>query len=169
MKNIELKNTIYDSSKRAWMMDSIFKTWLNNLNKKMKQEGRKILLLIDNCSAHKIDSEYSNVEVMLLPKNTTGILQRLDRGIIQNFKLFFNRFKLTHIINKIERKIDVYTAYKKPSVKDAITFTELAWNEVKQTTIYNCFEHLIKKTNNESTEIDKNEEYENDSEYKTLI
>ena len=55
------------------------------------------------------------------------------------------------------------------SVKDAITFTELAWNEVKQTTIYNCFEHLKKKTNNESTEIDKNEEYENDSEYKTLI
>ena len=74
LKKIGLKNSMYDSSKRPWMIGSAFKTWLNGLNKKMKQEGQKILLLIDNYPAHKIDSEYSNVEVMFLPKNTTGIL-----------------------------------------------------------------------------------------------
>ena len=101
-----------------------------------------------------------------MQKNTTGTLQPLGRGIIQNFRLFFRRFKLTHILNIIKREIDAYTAYKKLSVKDAITFTKLAWNEVKQTITYNCFKHLMKKNNNENIETDKNEEYENDSEKK---
>ena len=41
----------YNNSKNAWMTSAIFQTWLIDLNKRMKK-GRRILLIVDNCSAH---------------------------------------------------------------------------------------------------------------------
>lgn len=105
------------------------------LNVKMAKEKRKILLLIDNCPSHKIIREYSNIEILFFPKNTTGILQPLDRGIIKNFKTFFRGFKLSSIINKIADKNDIYTIYKNLTLKDAIIFSDLAWQEVKKESI----------------------------------
>ena len=42
----------YHHNKKAWMTCSIFQSWLERLNTKMKADNRKILLFIDNCSAH---------------------------------------------------------------------------------------------------------------------
>lgn len=42
----------YNSNTKAWMSRVIFKGWLNKLDKKMKSNRRKIILFIDNSSAH---------------------------------------------------------------------------------------------------------------------
>ncbi|KIO16261.1 hypothetical protein M407DRAFT_12906 [Tulasnella calospora MUT 4182] len=39
-------------NKKAWMTGSIFQGYLSNLNAKMKKEGRKVLLLVDNALSH---------------------------------------------------------------------------------------------------------------------
>ena len=139
--NVE-KFVEYTNSKRAWMTGIIFKSWLESLNRKLIKKNEKILLLIDNCTSHNINKTFSNIELMYLPKNSTGILQPMDRGIIQNFKVKFNKYKLSYITDKIENGMHTTEAFKKLNIKDAIVFADLAWNEVKQETMKNCFKHL---------------------------
>ncbi|KAF7685955.1 Tigger transposable element-derived protein 6 [Cucumispora dikerogammari] len=94
-RNWKQNSINYTSSKRAWMTRGIFRKWLLDINDEMKLNKEKILLLIDNCRAHNINNQYSNIEIMFFPKNTTEIFQPKDRGIIRIFKLFFNRYKLS--------------------------------------------------------------------------
>jgi predicted small integral membrane protein len=56
--------------------------WLNN---KMQGEERKVLLLIDNFSGHKLAVQlvgglqgFSNVRIAWLPLNTTSVWQLID-------------------------------------------------------------------------------------------
>ncbi|KAL3677198.1 hypothetical protein R1sor_027146 [Riccia sorocarpa] len=67
----------------------------------MREQKRKVLLLVDNASSHAflgpgaVQStarkfkrlQLSNVTILFLPPNTTAIIQPLDAGIIQAFKL----------------------------------------------------------------------------------
>lgn len=143
------KHVCYENSARAWMTSDIFKKWLRKLNADFKKTDKKILLLLDNCPAHTIGDMFcSHIELLFLPKNTTGILQPMDRGIIKNFKAAFNNYKMSNIIEKMEDcDKTVFEAYKSINLKDAIIFTVLAWESVKNDTIYNCFKHLIKGEN----------------------
>jgi hypothetical protein len=40
----------HESNKKAWMTSALFEKWLSNFDK--KKRGKKVLLLIDNCTAH---------------------------------------------------------------------------------------------------------------------
>ena len=53
----------YDFSKKAWMTTSIFTTWLNQLNNRMRFEQRRILMFVDNCAAHP-DVQLSYVKLV---------------------------------------------------------------------------------------------------------
>ncbi|KAL5016671.1 hypothetical protein ScPMuIL_006260, partial [Solemya velum] len=50
--NISGLGVTYFSNKKAWMTGSLFSTWLSSINNKMRREKRKIIMLVDNCSAH---------------------------------------------------------------------------------------------------------------------
>lgn len=66
---------------------SSFHQWLINFQRKMACQDYKVLLTIDNCSAHKIhDLELKNVHVVFFPHNTTSHLQPLDQGITFSLK-----------------------------------------------------------------------------------
>ena len=64
------------------------KSYVYKLEKEMKYERRKIALVIDNAPGHKI-FELNDVELIFLPPNMTGVLQRLDAGIIRFFKAHY--------------------------------------------------------------------------------
>ncbi len=68
------------------MTSEIFTEFLQNLNKKMKQNDRKIALIIDNCSAHP-SIPLSNVKLIYLPPNATSRLQAMDMGVIHTLNL----------------------------------------------------------------------------------
>ena len=57
----------YDFSKKAWMTTSIFTTWLNQLNNRMRFEHRRILMFVDNCAAHP-DVQLSHAKLVFLPQ-----------------------------------------------------------------------------------------------------
>ena len=63
-------------------------------NNQMHDQGRKVLLLIDNFSGHEFGVQLvrgkqglSNVQIERLLPNTTSYWQPLDQGIIASFKL----------------------------------------------------------------------------------
>lgn len=86
-KNIK-KPVNYFFNKKAWMTGKIFHEIMIKINKKMMLEQRNVLFFIDNCSSHKIEN-YSNISLILLPPNTTAILQPMDAGMIHSIKSRF--------------------------------------------------------------------------------
>ena len=67
-KNISKLPVIYRSNQRAWMTSILFAEWLNEWNKELSRESKKILLLVDNCSAHP-HVPLSNNSGVLAPKH----------------------------------------------------------------------------------------------------
>lgn len=124
----------YDSNTKAWMTRIIFKGWLKKLDKKMKKNGRKIILFIDNCSAHTDLPALTNVKIMFLPVNTTSKLQPLDQGIIHAFKRFYRREVVNHVLTCVDKHIS-----PEINVLLAMKFARKAWYTVSDTTINNCF------------------------------
>lgn len=64
------------------MTHDIIRRWLNDFDKAMKNDGRRVRLLMENCSMHHIpDLEQTNVELQFFPPNCASLIQPLDQGI----------------------------------------------------------------------------------------
>ncbi|KAG1537800.1 hypothetical protein G6F51_010155 [Rhizopus arrhizus] len=74
----------YHYSTNAWMT-----TYVKKLNVAFGRQNRKIALLLDNASVHKIRIPLNNIKLIFLLSNTTSKLHALDTGIIDNFKAHF--------------------------------------------------------------------------------
>ena len=68
------------------MTKELFEEWLIRLNKKMKDENKKILLILDNATVHSTIRDFKNIKLLYLHKNTTSRTQPLDISIIKAFK-----------------------------------------------------------------------------------
>jgi hypothetical protein len=51
-----------------WMIEEIFSTSLTEIGKTMAKE-KKMILLFDNCSAHRVDVWVEKVKLYFLPAN----------------------------------------------------------------------------------------------------
>jgi hypothetical protein len=139
-------------NKRAWMTTNLFEEHVvKPLNTYMVRKKERAVLFCDNASSHNIDqSKYCNVEIVMPPHNTTALTQPLDQGIIQNFKVNYRRIMMDKvlsilsddIVNHTDNGVDTLTAselVRSISVLDAVEWSATAWNNVKLTTISNCF------------------------------
>lgn len=129
----------YDANGSAWMTSALFNSWLLKWDKKLK---RKIVLLVDNCTAHKITVALKNINVVFLPANTTSLIQPCDQGIIRTFKAHYRTKMRSQIIaelDKNEAESDANKIAKKITVLDAMHLLVKAWSEVTPETIQNCF------------------------------
>ncbi|KAK8771219.1 hypothetical protein V5799_025538 [Amblyomma americanum] len=131
-KNIRSLPTDYVANRKAWMTGELFKQWLMKVDKKFERCGRKILLLVDNCSAHKIEVQTNAVELAFLPANTTAVLQPMDQGIIKNLKTFYRR----HILERI-----ILCQNYEVTLLSALHMLVRAWEQVTGATIANCYRH----------------------------
>ncbi|XP_049522088.1 tigger transposable element-derived protein 6-like isoform X1 [Dermacentor silvarum] len=95
---------LYEGNKKAWMTAEFFREFLTILDRKMAAKNRKILLFVDQCSAHPKETTFNNVTVRFLPANTTSHLQPLDAGIIRNVKHHFKGLLVRRLLAKIHRK-----------------------------------------------------------------
>jgi len=90
----------YYYNKSAWMQRSIFESYLRKVNNMFRLKNRKIILLADNVSSHKVnDLELSNVKLYFLPPNTTTQLQPLDQEIIYSLKVCKTLFLIISFIS----------------------------------------------------------------------
>ena len=73
-QNIKHLPCQYTSQKKSWMDSEIFENWVRKLDQKFRVDGRKIVLIIDNCPAHPSISNLTNIHLVFLPPNTTSVL-----------------------------------------------------------------------------------------------
>ena len=90
-KNIKHLPCQYTSQKKSWMDSEIFENWVRKLDQKFRVDGRKIVLIIDNCPAHPSISNLTNIHLVFLPPNTTSVLQPMDQGVIRSLKAHYRR------------------------------------------------------------------------------
>lgn len=135
-KNIRSLPTDYAANKKAWMTGELFKQWLRKLDRKFELGKRHVLLLVDNCSAHKVEIELRAIELAFLPANTTVALQPMDQGVIKNLKSFYRRHILERMLLCSENDKG-YTV----TLLTCLHMLVRAWSQVTAATIANCFRH----------------------------
>ena len=87
-------------------------------------EGRRILLVVDDCPAHHRNIEgLQNVELFFLPPNMTSKIQPCDVGIIRAFKIYYHKRFYRRILEGYEVG---QTDLGKINVSDAINIAILA-------------------------------------------
>jgi hypothetical protein len=117
------------------MTGEVFQEWILSLERSMKAEKRKILLLTDNCSAHKnVPRHVENIKVVFLPPNCTSILQSLDQGIIHATKVHYKSRLVRRMLANISVGHDVNT-----NIQKAIQMFSEAWKTLSAAAIVNCF------------------------------
>lgn len=133
-KNVKSKPVEYVNSARAWMTSAIFERWLLNLDKKFIQNKRKVILFIDNCTAHNSIPLMENVKVIFFPANMTSVIQPMDQGIIKNLKHYYRRSLVENILTEdcdaLKIKLDILQASR---------MCKKAWDSVTPETIKHCF------------------------------
>jgi hypothetical protein len=136
-RNIRWLPLHYKANSKAWMTAQLFEDWLIQLDRHFKNEGRKIILFVDNCTAHPqdIQKKLQSIKLTFFPPNMTAKLQPLDQGVIKNLKCHYRYRILKKVIEQLE-------VNKKPMItlKDCVEYVTKSWNiDVKPKTISNCF------------------------------
>ena len=82
-KGVKSLPVTYKANKNAWTTAQTFEEWLKEFDRDMDKANRKVCLLLDNCSAHNVNTDsLKATELIFLPPNTTSVIQPLDQGII---------------------------------------------------------------------------------------
>jgi len=102
----------------------IFQEYLQDFNEQMRNQNRKVLLLIDNASLH-CKLNLSHITIKLYPPNCTSKLQPLDQGIIKAFKNYYKHL----LVNKLIDEID-YPGTNKANMYHVISWIDSAWKKV---------------------------------------
>lgn len=141
------------------MTGALFVEWLKEWDRKLGQERKSILLLVDNCSAHNVKkSTLRNIRLEFLQKNTTSILQPCDQGIIRTAKAYFRKEMARSVLRQIDEgnRAGAADIAKKISLLDAILMLRDAWADVEASTIRNCWRKggLVMSPEEEPTPVD---------------
>lgn len=126
----------YRHNAKAWMMHNLFAEWLGKLDCNMQRQGRRVMLVLDNCSAHHVLTSLTAVTLLFLPPNTTSKVEPLDLGIIRSFKASYR----PRTMERSPIAVDC-PATNLPHVLlySAIEMVKVAWAEVMATCVRNCF------------------------------
>ena len=152
-KSRDFKNLVhppvhYDASENAWMTAALFKWWffhcfVNEVKGHLRQQRlpEDSILLLDNFRAHPPANELvsGNIFAVFLPPNVTSLIQPMNQGIISNIKHIYKSAFLRHLVNT---DLNVPEFQKQFDLKDVIYATALAWKDVKESTIRNCWHKL---------------------------
>lgn len=115
--------------------------WLQLVDQHVGQQvRRKILLMVDNCTAHgkpETLPPFQNMLVELLLPNTASRLQPLDAGIIVWLKAGYGRRLLFCIFNNIDMG--------RESICNVSILTAMRWDtEIWRKLIKKCFDYCLK-------------------------
>lgn len=87
------------------MTSEVFRSWLQGLERQFSAKKRKVLLVIDNCSAHCSVSDIQAIRIVFLPPNTTAALQPINQGMIQYVKKKYRKQVLERMLLCMDRKV----------------------------------------------------------------
>lgn len=98
----------YYAQENAWNTQDIWGHIVTGFDKMADLQGRKVVIVLDNCSAHSVDYDlYSNISQVFLPPNNTSSLQPVDCAIGRSFKCASRRLLVANILKKVNCAMSV--------------------------------------------------------------
>ena len=134
------------------MSSEIIDDWLHfYLQNEIKAHfgDTKVILTLDNAGPHPQDLGHNNdqIEVKLLPPNTTPLIQPMDMGVIYTFKrAYMNRYynkMMDHVLHLPDNDDPIVAFSKTYNIRDCIYDIAKAWDSVDKPLIHKCFENLL--------------------------
>ena len=126
-----------------------------------------VILFLDNATYHpeSMVDLLSQIKIIFLHKNTTsGRLQPLDAGIIQNSSIKYRKRLVKYVLAKTNENSTATWSIKDVNILTAIQWAQESWKEVTGTT-KNCFEKCGEfKSNGDLMEVE-----EDDLEFEALV
>lgn len=153
LKDVKVLPVLYKSNKKAWITRELMKNWFfNHFIKEARRHCNsvglapdcKIVLLLDNCTAHPDDTVLhdDNVLIKFLPPNTTAIIQPMDQGIIQSVKCHYKSEFLKKILDTDSTSFELSDIKKHFTIKDCLYLVKDAWDLVSKATLVNAWHNL---------------------------
>ena len=153
LKGMTSLPVIYRANKKGWMITELSLDWFNNY---FVPEARahcdsigldhncKILLILDNCSAHPKAELLvkDNVFGVYLPPNCTSLIQPMDNGILRSLKSKYRTQFMRRLLSEVNSGKPVREFIREYNVRDMIYCVANAWNAVKPTTLKNGWHKL---------------------------
>ncbi|XP_054652952.1 tigger transposable element-derived protein 4-like [Dunckerocampus dactyliophorus] len=134
LKHVERLPLKYNHSKKAWMTPALFTTWIQQLDRQMVIQQRKIVLIVDNCSAHPHVEGLQAIKLVFLPPNYTSATQPMNRGIIRTLKFHYRKMLTKKKLSFLEAN-----GTFREDLLGAMYSLRKAWDAVKPETIRSCF------------------------------
>jgi hypothetical protein len=127
----------YRGNSTAWMIRDLFIQWVTSFNILAVTREKNYLLLLDNCSVHRIDGgQFSNVKIAMLPPNTTSHTQPCDQGVIKVIKQFYKRKIIQEFLEANEVKLTFNW-----TPKEAFDLLKKSFSSLTKETVIHCMEH----------------------------
>ena len=90
------------AQKKSWMDSKLFEEWFREQEREFVLEGRKVALVIANCTSHPNIENLKSIALYFLSPNTTSCLQPMDQGVIRSLKCKYRTRIIKTIINAID-------------------------------------------------------------------
>ena len=119
------------------MTGDLFIKWMRSFDAAMAKAKRKVLLVVDNCTAHSNVAGLKATELLFLPPDATAKLQPCDCGIIKNLKTHYRSLMLRKLLQHFDSGFKA--AEFSINLFDALTLLRMAWDSVTIATVENCF------------------------------
>lgn len=135
---------------KAWMTKALFKEWfatkfVPDVSRYLAEQDlpNKALLLIDNAPGHDDFSEFENIKILYLPKNTTSILQPMDQAPIRAFKAHYIRLFMQQAVREENQELSQFV--RNYNMMHCVDNCVEAWKAVTEDTMKNCWHKLYKE------------------------
>ena len=128
--------TEYEANKRAWMTGELFIKWMRSFDAAMAKAKRKVLLVVDNCTARSHVAGLKATELLFLPPNATVKLEPCDCGIIKNLESYYRSLILCKLLQHFDSEFKA--AEFSRNIFDALTLLKMVWDLVTIATVENC-------------------------------
>ncbi|XP_064474064.1 tigger transposable element-derived protein 4-like [Ornithodoros turicata] len=138
-KNARLPSTnevIYRSNTKAWVTSALFEEYVRVMDRKFSAKGRRVVFVVDNCSAHGAIQNLQAIRIVFLPPNTTAISQPMDQGVILQTRKIYRSHLLRRMLLCYENGKDYEI-----DLLGAISLMAYSWKLLKSSVIEQCFRH----------------------------
>ena len=123
----------YKANRKTWMTAKLFEDVLREWNGRLGQQGRRVLLCLDNFSGYFPELQLDNIQLLFFPPNTTSNSQPMDQGIIKNLKCHYKKILLRRRLEAMDMEKEFEF-----TLLDALHVVWCAWEQVSKSTIKNC-------------------------------
>lgn len=132
--NIKTFPCEYIAQKQVWMTSEHFSSWVKELDLKMIEKNREILLFLDSCPAHSKKITLKNVELVFFPEYVTRKFQPMNQGVVKALKLYYRKNLFLQYLNIFQN-----SNIKPLNILDALYYITAAWNSIQPEIISNSF------------------------------